>query len=147
MSNYQTSISCPVPAERAYRAITQEMSAWWTPMSRQFSNIGDRARTDFGGTSYWIFEAVTLNKPDLVELECCESHMVADDLDDTEEWLGTRLKFDIREQDGRSTITLIHIGLTPGMQCYEICKAGWDHYIDGSLKYYLNGMGGRPNSY
>lgn len=33
------------------------------------------------------------------------------------------------------------------MACYGICKAGWDHYIAGSLKQYLDGLGGRPNSY
>ncbi|MEW8430735.1 MAG: hypothetical protein G8D61_13520 [gamma proteobacterium symbiont of Ctena orbiculata] len=82
LTDYQSSIRCSVTAHRAYRAISQEMSAWWTPMSIRCSNI-----------------------------------------------------------------TLTHLGLTPGMACYGICKAGWDHYIAGSLKQYLDGLGGRPNSY
>ncbi|WP_316367820.1 SRPBCC family protein [Candidatus Thiodiazotropha sp. CDECU1] len=147
MSNYLTSICCSVSAERAYKAITQEMSAWWTPMSGRFEKVGDRAKTNFGGVSYWVFEAVSLSKPHMIELECCKSHMVSDSLDDPEEWLGTRLRFEITEQDDQSTITLTHIGLTPELQCYDICKAGWDHYIASSLKQHLDGVGGRPNSY
>ncbi|MES9944060.1 MAG: hypothetical protein ABW080_03765 [Candidatus Thiodiazotropha sp.] len=116
-------------------------------MSKPFSNLGDRAKTDFGGPSYWIFEAVKLNRPHLIVLECCESNMVSDALTNPEEWLGTRLKFEIAQQDDRCSITLTHVGLTPDMQCYEICKAGWDHYIAGSLKLYLHGEGGSPNSY
>ncbi|PVV23748.1 MAG: hypothetical protein B6D78_02590 [gamma proteobacterium symbiont of Ctena orbiculata] len=116
-------------------------------MSSRFSNLGDRAKTDFGGPSYWVFEAVTLNKPNLIELLCCESHMVSDSLADPEEWLGTRLKFEITEQDETCAITLTHTGLIPEMKCYEVCKAGWDHYFTVSLKHYLEGLGGRPNSY
>ncbi|MBT2968437.1 MAG: SRPBCC domain-containing protein [Candidatus Thiodiazotropha sp. (ex Ctena orbiculata)] len=147
MTDYRSSICCSVSADRAYRAITQEMSAWWTPMSNRFSNIGDRAKTDFGGPSYWVFEAVTLNSPHVIELLCCESNMVSDSLADPEEWLGTILKFEITEQDEVCTVALTHIGLTPEMACYEICKTGWDHYIAGSLKQHLDGLGGRPNSY
>ncbi|MES9971353.1 MAG: hypothetical protein ABW092_15070 [Candidatus Thiodiazotropha sp.] len=147
MADYQSSIRCPVSADRAYQAITHEMSMWWTPMSHRFTNIGDRGKTDFGGPSYWVFEAVTLNRPHLILLECCESNMVSDSLADPEEWLGTSLKFEISEGNDACTITLTHIGLNPEMACYEICKAGWDHYIAGSLKHYLDDEGGNPNSY
>lgn len=147
MANYNATIRCPIPKEKAYAAIAEEMSAWWTPMSSKFLAVGDRAKTDFGGQSYWVFEAATLDAPDLIELDCCESHMVADDLSDPTEWLGTRLRFEITEEGNETTIHFTHIGLTPSMECYDLCKGGWDHFILGSLEKYLTGNGGQPNSY
>ncbi len=147
MDNYTTTIHCPVSAEQAYRAISEEMSSWWTPMSGLFKDVGDKARTDFGGDSYWVFTAKTLNSPNLIELECVESRMIMDILDDPGEWLGTILRFEISGSDASAEIVFTHLGLNQEMQCFEVCEAGWNHYIPGSLRDYLHGEGGKPNSY
>ena len=147
MKNYTVTITCPVTAERAYDAITKEMSEWWNPMSTQFQEIGDEAKTGFGGSSYWVFKAITLNAPHLVELECTESKMIIDSLVDPKEWLGTTLRFDISESESNTTIVFTHFGLHPELPCYNVCSGGWDHYIPGSLKNYLHNMGGNPNTY
>ncbi|MEW8496558.1 MAG: SRPBCC domain-containing protein [Candidatus Thiodiazotropha taylori] len=147
MSDYRSSIICPVSPSQAYRAIAEEMDQWWTPMSAPFLKTGDRAKTDFGGDSYWVFEARSLDDAKLIELDCVESHMVSDALDDPEEWRGTRLIFEFNEDKAGTEIRFTHLGLTPQFDCYEICKNGWDHYILTSLKNYLDGLGGMPNSY
>ena len=137
--DYRAEIVAPVSRSAAYRAITEEMSDWWTPMDSKFLKLGDRAKTDFGGESYWVFEAVTLNGPDLVELRCCEAHHLHDGLPDAvrEEWLGTVLRFDIADAEGGTSITLTHEGLHGGLLCYDVCEAGWDHFFAGSLKDHL----------
>lgn len=140
MKNYQKTISCHVTAEQAYRAITEQMSQWWTPMSAQFLTIGDTAKTDFGGNSYWVFEVVRLEEYKNIELVCCEANHVHEGLssDIREEWLDTKLKFEIDEQSDMTNITLTHIGLTPDLLCFDICDAGWNHYFSESLKDFLN---------
>ena len=137
--DYRAEIVAPVSRDAAYRAITEEMSDWWTPMDSKFLKLGDRAKTDFGGESYWVFEAVTLDGPGLVELRCCEAHHLHDGLPDSirEEWLGTVLRFDIAEAEGGTSITLTHEGLHGGLLCYEVCEAGWNHFFAGSLKEHL----------
>lgn len=147
MNNYTISITSPTTAERAYDAITKEMSEWWTPMSSQFKETGDEAKTGFGGNSYWAFKAITLNAPYQVELECIESRMIMDSLDNAEEWLGTILRFDISEHEGQTRIIFTHFGLHPKLQCYDVCSGGWNHYIPGSLRNYLHNVGGNPNTY
>lgn len=139
MKDYQKSISCKVSQQIAYDVITKEMSNWWTPMSKQFLNIGDSAKTDFGRKSYWVFKAKTLSAPNIIELECCEANHIHDGLPEEikEEWLGTTLHFDISQDNDETIITLTHKGLTPSLKCYEVCEAGWDHYFLGSLKQYL----------
>ena len=68
-------------------------------------------------------------------------------IDMREEWLNTRLLFEIAESDAHTTITLTHYGLSPDLNCYEICQAGWDHCFLGSLKNHRNNAAGEPNSY
>lgn len=146
MSDYTATITTTASIENAYLAITERMSDWWTPMSAKFLTLGDQAKTNFGGQSYWIFEAKTLNAPKLVELNCCESNMIWETLENPEEWLNTTLRFDFSEQNGATVIHFTHIGLTQEAACYSVCKEGWDHYFLGSLESYLNNQHGQPNT-
>lgn len=120
MNNYTATITSKVTAEDAYQTITEGMAKWWTPMSANFLKIGDKAKTDFGGKSYEIFEAKTLDNPTLVELACCESYIVINGLEDTEEWTGTILRFEITEKDDQTEIKFTHIGLTPALGCFDV---------------------------
>ena len=137
--DYRAEIVVPASPPAAYRAITEGMSDWWTPMDSRFLKLGDRAKTDFGGESYWVLEAVTLNEPSLVELRCCEAYHVHDGLPDgiKEEWLGTVLRFEIAGTGSGTSITLTHEGLHEGLLCYEVCEAGWNHFFLESLKSHL----------
>ena len=36
-----------------------------------------------------------------------------------------------------SALTLTHEGLTKEIECYDICEQGWNYYLDGPLKDYL----------
>ena len=110
-------------------------------MSAPLDELGARARTDFGGKSYWGFEADQLKRPHLVELRCFEANHIHDGLPDgvREEWLGTVLRFEIRESGPGSTVTLTHLGLHPGLSCYDVCEAGWNHFFLESLKDHLSG--------
>jgi hypothetical protein len=145
--NYTACITSTRSIEESYKAITEDISNWWTPMSAKFLTIGDQAKTDFGVESYWVFEAKTLSPNSLIELLCIDSHMIGDFVKDPQEWRDTTLRFDIKKEGTNgSRITLTHVGLTPKMPCWDVCKKGWGHYILGSLQDYLDGKGGTPNS-
>lgn len=64
---------------------------------------------------------------------------------DKKEWTGTYLKFDLKNEEGRTNITFTHEGLTPEDECYNICSESWTFYIQTSLKEYLETGKGRPN--
>ena len=138
-ADYQATIEVSASPEEAYSAVTEEMSGWWTPMSAPFLEPGDRARTDFGGESYWEFEAATLEAPGLVELRCCAANHIHEGLPDgiRREWLGTVLRFEIRGTAEGSSITLTHTGLHGGLICYGVCEAGWNRYFVAGLAEYL----------
>lgn len=149
MNHYQQKINYEGSSELAFDAIAKEMSKWWTKMSGQFLSIGDKAKTDFGMESYWVFEAVTLDSPHLIELKCCEANHIHSDgsVDMKEEWLNSVLKFEISNDGKISEVLFTHIGLHPELKCYDVCKAGWDHYFLKSLKDFLSGGKAVPGSY
>ena len=139
--DYRAEITVPVSRERAYRAVTREMSDWWTPMDAPFLAVGDRARAGFGGESHWVLEAETLDGPGLVELRCCGANHVHEGLPDAirGEWLGTLLRFGIRRAGGLTAVTLTHEGLHRGLLCYDVCEAGWNRFFVAGLKGHLGG--------
>lgn len=55
-------------------------------------------------------------------------------LDDVTEWTGTSIEFDIRQQGTKTEVTFSHVGLTPGVECFETCTSSWSRLIQGSLK-------------
>ena len=54
-------------------------------------------------------------------------------LEDKDEWTGTDIVFDIARKDGKTVLTFTHVGLTPGVECYEACLEGWGFCIEKSL--------------
>lgn len=52
-------------------------------------------------------------------------------LTDTNEWTGTKIRFDINKDEGPLTkVRFTHEGLVPSIQCYADCSAGWTNYLD-----------------
>lgn len=140
MKNYQRTITCDVSKAKAYKVITEEMSNWWSQMTAPFLKVGDKSKIDFGGSSYWVFEASKLEDSELVELICCEANHLVEGMGDQilTEWLHTLLRFEIVSNENITNIIFTHLGLTTDLHCYDICKSGWDYYLTESLKDYLS---------
>ena len=50
------------------------------------------------------------------------------------EWAGTSICFDIKSENGKSTVTFSHVGLTPGIECYDQCSSAWTSYMQNLRK-------------
>ncbi len=148
IQHYQRSISVDATPEAAYRALTSEYSHWWTAVNNEFNRIGDRVTFTFPpNVSYWTFAARKLEPNAVVELECVEAfHKIAAKPQASEtEWLGSKALWEIKPQFGRTVISFKHEGLTPSLDCYEVCEAGWNMFFVDSLKKYLDTGTGNPH--
>jgi len=65
---------------------------------------------------------------------------------DTTEWTGTTISFEISEKNGKTQLVFTHHGLTPEYECYDICNDGWTNYIQYSLASLVKTGKGTPNS-
>lgn len=65
--------------------------------------------------------------------------------EDSAEWTGTKVSFEISEKDGKTQLVFTHIGLVPECECYEACEEGWTNYINTSLRDLITKGKGQPN--
>lgn len=65
-------------------------------------------------------------------------------IQDQNEWVGTRIIFDIAEKGGKTEIHFTHRGLTPDDECYSVCFDAWTGFIRHSLHDLITTGKGEP---
>jgi hypothetical protein len=50
-------------------------------------------------------------------------------LKDTTEWKNTHIVFEISEGKHHTSIDMTHVGLVPGVACYNVCEDGWNRHL------------------
>jgi hypothetical protein len=63
---------------------------------------------------------------------------------DKTEWNNTEVVFEISIENDKTKIGFTHIGLVPGMECYDACEKGWDGHVTKSLLGFINEGKGMP---
>lgn len=128
----------------AYLALTTGFDMWWTSSCNPISKPGDRITFRFGSTS-WVMRANSLVIDNYVELECIEAHHVHEGLPSIlNEWEVTKLQWQIKQRGDETKIIFVHEGLVPSLDCYDVCRQGWDYFFIDSLKQYLDTGKGSP---
>jgi uncharacterized protein YndB with AHSA1/START domain len=61
----------------------------------------------------------------------------------TPEWDGTTIVFELAPAGEGTELRFTHRGLTPQLECFDMCHEGWTHYL-GSLVDYVDRGEGQP---
>ncbi|HWK06845.1 MAG TPA: SRPBCC domain-containing protein [Puia sp.] len=56
---------------------------------------------------------------------------------DKNEWIDTKIIFDVSEKEGKTQIRFTHEGLTPQLECFDACSNAWTGYITDSLRKFI----------
>ncbi|GCE15499.1 SRPBCC family protein [Tengunoibacter tsumagoiensis] len=64
---------------------------------------------------------------------------------DQNEWIGTKVHFDISQVGNKTQLLFTHEGLVPTFECYDVCSPAWTDYVQGSLLPLITTGKGRPN--
>lgn len=139
MRNYEHTITVNLAPNMIFNAITQEMSNWWTGMTSVVKHVGDKTTAKFEDGTSWSFEVVTLQENKLIELHCYAANHIhpVTTPEMRNEWENTTLRFEIVPRGVETDIHFTHVGLTPEVNCYDICHSGWDHFFGSAFKAYL----------
>jgi len=128
-SDYARSLTVQAPAERLFEAIAtlDGLRGWWTPLVKGSDAPGGAIRLEFEGLDEHIDLRVdTSRRPAEVEWTIIEHTSL-------EDWNGTRVRFELAPRGPKTTaLSFRHIGLSPKLECYDRCEAGWEHFL-GSL--------------
>lgn len=137
--NYERTITVAATPDRVFNAITKEMSNWWTEMTSVVNKTGDKTTAKFEDGTTWSFEVATLEENRLIELHCFEANHIhpVTTPEMRTEWENTTLRFEIIPRGAETGIRFTHVGLTPDVNCYDICHSGWDHFFGSAFKTYL----------
>jgi len=140
--DYSASITANITAQEAAERISR-VADWWT---RSFTGaarkVGDAFLVRFGETfvEFAVVELVPARRI-VWQVTDCNLHFIAD----KKEWKDTRVVFEISSDGPAATVTMTHVGLVPGVECYESCEKGWDFYVRQSLQKLLTENQGIPD--
>jgi uncharacterized protein YndB with AHSA1/START domain len=110
----------------------EAISGWWGPTEGAASR-GGRFTAGFGGDRR-IDIVVIEDGPIRVEWDVEEAPQ-------TPEWPGTRIVFELAPTSEGTELRFRHHGLTPQLECFEMCHSGWTHYLASLVRYVDRGAG------
>lgn len=140
-NDYHTTIKVNASPEEVMKKISQ-VNLWWAKdFKGKAEKPGDTFTIHFGETyvDFKINELVP-NKKVVWNVTDCNLHWI----DNKKEWKNTEVIFEISGRGRTTEINFTHIGLVPGVECYNDCEVGWNGYITGSLVKFINEGKGLP---
>lgn len=144
--SYSNKFGVSANAESAYKAITSEIDKWWTIESNEAVNIGDILTVGFGKPYFMSMEVEIIIPDQSLKWKVLDALMFIEGSGiKNDEWIGTKIQWNITKTSNGSEISLLHDGLVPSFECFATCKNGWDYFL-GSLKNFLNTGKGYPYS-
>ena len=140
--DYSSTIIANLTTKEVFDRISR-ISDWWTKgFTGDSSQVGDRFTVRFGDTfvDFNIIEVIP-HKRIVWHVTNCNLHWIQDKT----EWKDTKIIWEVSSEDGTTRLSMTHLGLAPGIECYEDCKTGWNFYVGESLKKLLTENTGMPD--
>lgn len=137
-ADYQKTIRVKASAGAVFDALTSVagLAAWWVPVTGSGDADGE-LRFFMNFPEPLVIHVDEATRPTTVQWTVTECGFLLD-------WVGTRPVFAITPvDDNGSELHFRHCGLTPELDCIEMCASGWDHYL-ASLRDYVEVGRGTP---
>ena len=137
MMDYTHRRTIGAPAERVFDALAtlEGLRGWWTPLVSGAASPGDVLRFEFEGLDEHILMRVEdVRRPRQVRWTCVEHSSLP-------EWSDTAIEFEIRAREHTCELEIIHRGLTPQLECYTHCEAGWEFFAVSIARLAESGRG------
>ena len=143
--DFTTTIVVEQTAEEAFNTILN-VRAWWSGLfDESFEGGSEKVGDEFsflagGGVHYTKQKLVELLPDKKVVWLVTDANLSF--VDKTDEWKGTKISFEILEENNKTRIVFTHIGLVPEFECYDSCAPAWTQYVQQRLTHALNKTNG-----
>jgi len=140
----QNSLTCTLtvtrPAGEVANCICRVADWWATHVTGPTSRPGDRFTVRFGKT----FSGMIVSERTDQRIVWTVADSCLPLFRDAAQWEGTRIIWEITTGQGGTRVVMTHAGLTPGLECFEDCRAGWGYYVGTSLAALITTGKGSP---
>ncbi|MBO9153360.1 SRPBCC domain-containing protein [Chitinophaga sp. GCM10012297] len=121
--------------EKVYQAVTTQegIASWWCKQTTAKPELGFMNIFTFG-TFRNEMKVAELSDNKRTEWECIQS---------IEEWMGTRISFDLEERNGNTLLRFTHGGWKAATDMFAVCNYDWARFIS-SLKTFCETGTGEP---
>ena len=136
--DYQASFSVSASRETAFSVLTTRIQEWWSP---DFSGAGDKIDEKFTvrfNGSFMTMQIKELVPGKRIVWNCVDSFTNIEALTDKTELNDTTISWDISFENGFTKIDMMHDGLVPEAECYDIGAQEWNLCIYQSLVPFLS---------
>jgi len=131
--NFTYNFTSSKTAEEIFEILT-DIEQWWSGLYGETINgkskkINDEFTFKAGGGAHYtkqkLIEIIPNKK--IVWL-VTESELTF--ISHPEEWVNTKIEFDISKEGNKTKVTFTHEGLVPEIECYKDCSMGWTGYLE-----------------
>lgn len=141
--NFITTFLVEQTPEEVFAAIN-DVRGWW-------SEEIEGSTRELGDEFTFVYEDIHRSRQRItasIPGEKVSWHIVDACLNFTEntgEWIGTDVSFEISKKSNETEIRFTHVGLVPEFECFNACSNGWNYYVNGSLRSLITSGKGQPN--
>jgi len=129
--NLEVTFVVDQPASVVFDAITS-VSKWWTEnLTGSSKALHDEFTVEFEGMHFSKQRLIEVVPNQKVVWLVTESDLTW--IKDKSEWTDTKVVFEVTEHGGKTQLQFTHIGLVPGVECFDGCKGAWGHFVGESL--------------
>lgn len=132
MRSFEMNISLDRPLIETWQKISEVREWWTTDFSGKAREVGDEFIIHHPGAHYARHRVMISVPGEQLVWLVTESELAW--IKKKDEWTGTRMVFTLKP----GSLHFSHDGLTPDLQSYDRCSAGWTEVISGKLFNYVN---------
>lgn len=141
--SYATSITVNQTPAEVFAAVTNVRGWWSRTIVGNSENQGDEFIFEVPGVHHSTQKLVEVVPNKRIVWLVTEANMTF--IKQADEWVGTKMIFDISPEGDKTKLTFTHDGLMPKNECYKFCMPSWEQYINDSLYALITTGKGTPN--
>jgi hypothetical protein len=136
-NNFSTTLFLNQTPAEVFNAICN-VDEWWTGepgVEGRSGKVGDEFTYRYRKIHYSKQRITELIPEKKIVWLVTESELTF--VNDTKEWTGTSIVFEIGKKGDKTELRFTHAGLVSNMECYADCSNAWSSYINNSLNNYI----------